>query len=106
MTAGTAAPKAASTTWAQPQLGAGGAGRGGEGSASAPRTALSPRPSSLRRAPTTLGEPASYARGMAWRSGPMALLLSIGLLGLCSGKDKFPRPVSPGSGSKVEGRDP
>lgn len=31
MTAGTAAPKAASTTWAQLQLGAGGAGRGGIG---------------------------------------------------------------------------
>ena len=89
MAVGAAAPKAASTTWAQRQLVAGGAG-----AASAPRTAPRPRPSGLRRASAALGKPASYARGMAWRSGPMALLLSFGLLGLCSGKDKSPRSFS------------
>lgn len=85
----TAAPKAVRTPGAPLPPGAGGAG-----SASAPRTAPRPRPSSLRRALARLGEPASYARGMAWLSGPMALLLSFGLLGLCSGKDKSPRSVS------------
>ena len=85
----TAAPKAVSTPWAPLPPGA-----GGSGAASAPRTEPRPRPSSLGRALARLGEPASYARGMAWLSGLKAMLLSFGLLGLCSGKDKSPRSVS------------